>query len=101
MTKTDELNSIIEKCREIIKCDTARISQPCGRMFFIIGFNRNTKDDEGQWVKNGMPYDFEYVQETVIASGETESELIASVAEYNRLCGITWEQYFKEIANGK
>ena len=90
---------LINKCREIVKCDTARISKPGDRMFLIIGFNRNTKDDPGQFIKNGEPYDFDYVQETVIASGDTEAELIVNVKEYQRLCGITWEQYFKELAS--
>lgn len=89
---------LIEKCKEIVKCDTARISKPLDRMFFIIGFNRNTKDDPGQFIKNGEPYDFDYVQENVIASGYSDDELIENVKEYQRLCGITWEQYFQELA---
>jgi len=90
---------LIKKCRKIVKCDTARISKPLDRMFFIIGFKRNTKDDPGQFTKNGQPYDFYYMQENVIASGNTEEELIENVKEYQRLCGITWEQYFAELAS--
>lgn len=88
---------LIAKCREIVKCDTARISKPGDRMFCIIGFTRNTKDDPGQFIKNGERFDFDYVQEKVIASGHTDDELIENVKEYQRLCGITWEQYFTEI----
>ena len=67
-------------------------------MFLIIGFNRNTKDDEGQWVdENGVRKDWDYVQESVIASGFTEDELIASTVEYVRLCGMTWEEYFADL----
>lgn len=94
---SESIDNIIAKCRKIIKCDTARISQPTNRMYLIIGFNRNTADDEGQWVKNGEPFNFDYVQESVVASGDTDEELIQSAIEYNRLCGITWEQYFKEL----
>lgn len=90
---------LIKKCREVVKCDTARISKPLDRMFFIIGFNRNAKDDPWQYIKNGEPYDFKYVQENVIASGNSDIELLENVKEYQRLCGITWEQYFSELAS--
>ena len=93
---------IIAKCRKIIECDAARISKPNDTMFFIIGFKKSTKDDkDAYWVKNGKRIDFDYLQENVIAHGKTEKELIASVKEYKRLCGITWEQYFKELRNEK
>ena len=89
---------LIEKCRAIINCDTARISKPADTMYLIIGFYRNTKDDDMVWInQNGRRIDFDYTQEQVIASGKTNNELINSVKEYKRLCGITWEQYFKEL----
>ena len=91
---------ISEKCKKIVTCDTARISKPLGdgKMFLIIGFNRNTKDDEWQWVdENGVRRDWDYIQESVIASGFTEDELIASTKEYVRLCGMTWDEYFADL----
>lgn len=91
------LDAIVRRCRKIIKCDTARISKPLDKMFFIIGFNRNTKDDEGQWIKNGKPFDFNYVTESVVASGNTEDELIASCKEYKRLSEMTMEEYLKKL----
>jgi hypothetical protein len=45
---------LVEKCKEIVTCDTARISKPLedGKIFLIIGFNRNTKDEEGSgWMR--------------------------------------------------
>lgn len=95
------MEELIKKCREIIKCDTARISKPLNKMFLIIGFNRNTKDDEGQHVKNGVLFDFDYVNESVVASGFTESELLSSAKEYQRLCGITMDEYLKELLENK
>lgn len=92
---------LVKKCREVVKCDTARISRPLekGKMYLIIGFNRNTKDDEGQYIdENGVRKDFNYVQESVVASGFTEEELITSVKEYVRLSGMTWEDYIHELA---
>lgn len=99
-TKTDDYSELLKRCREIVECDTARISRPLvdGRMYLIIGFNRNTKDDSGQYVdENGVRKDFNYVQESVVASGFTEEELITSVKEYVRLSGMTWEDYFGSI----
>ena len=89
------------KCREIVECDIARISKLGDKLFLIIGFNRSTKDDEGQWYehfqdKDGeyrhKPRDWDYVAERVVASGKTEVELIVSTEEYKRLCEMTiWE----------
>ena len=90
-------DNLIAKCKEIIEFDTARIIKPIDKMFLIIGFNRNTKNDDGQkWLFNDETKDFDYVQESVIASGCTEEELINSVKEYKRLCGMSWEEYFEE-----
>lgn len=93
------LVEIAAECRKYVKCDTARISKPLDKMFLIIGFNRNTKDDEGVWVnQENQRIDFDYVQESVVANGKTKKELIESAKEYQRICGITWEQYFQELA---
>ncbi len=81
----------------MFKCDTARISKVGNRMFLLIGHRRSTKDDTGQWERNGEPYDFEYVAEKVIASGDNEAELLASAKEYKRLSGMTMEQYLTEL----
>ena len=89
---------ILEKCKEIVTCDTARISKPLddGKMFLIVGFIRSTKDDEGQWVdENGERRDFDYLQEYVIASGFTEKELINSTKEYVKLFGMPWEEILR------
>lgn len=92
------LDKLAKECMKHVKCDTARISKPCDKMYLIIGFNRNTKDDEGVWVnQDNQRIDFDYVQESVVASGHTKKELIESTKEYQRLCGITWEQYFQEL----
>lgn len=82
---------------DLLGCDTARISEAGGKKYLIIGTNQNTKDDPGQWVKNGMPIDFDYVSEKIVASGITESELLESAREYKRLSGMTWEEYFREV----
>ena len=97
----NDYESLIERARAIIEFDVARISRPMGRMYLIIGFNKNTKDDAGQWVKNGEPINFDYVEEKIVASGANEEELIESVKEYKRLCGMSWEDYFKAVAEGK
>jgi len=84
---------LAEECKQYVTCDTARISKPLkyGNMFLIIGFNRNTKEDEWQWVnQDGERIDFDYVHESCIASGYTKEELILSTKEYERLCGLNY-----------
>ena len=98
--KVDEIQlaELAKRCCKIIDCDTARISQPREKMFLIIGSVQNTKDSAGiQWYKNGEPIDFEYVEERVVASGNTEDELLRSVIEYRRLCGMSIKAYLAEL----
>lgn len=104
MNTDNSFNELAKECMKHVKCDTARISKPLkdGKMFLIIGFNRNTKNDEGQWVnENGEAFYFDYVQESCVASGHCADELIDSAKEYQRLCGITWEEYFAELKQKK
>ena len=92
-----DVKSIEKWCKEHVRCDTCRISTPSRKMFLIIGFVRNTGQDEGFWVnEEGEKKDWDYVQEQVIASGETEEELKASVLEYVRLSDMTMADYLKE-----
>ena len=77
--------TLIKRTINLLSCDTARISSPCRKHFMIIGYNRNTKDDEGQWIKNGKPFDFNYIHEITIASGKTLKELWKNVKYYNKL----------------
>jgi len=91
------VDAIVMRCSELLDFDEARIVNPLGdKMFFIIGFWKNTKDNRGQWMKNGTPYDFDYLDEKCIASGATEEELIESVKEYKRLSEMSWEEYLLE-----
>lgn len=97
-------DALCKRFVELLKCDSARISCPSGEtMFLIIGHNRNTKQDRetgqslGQWYKDGVPVDYDYVQEAAIASGTTEAELGAAVDEYHRLSGMTMLDYLREI----
>ena len=93
--------SLIDHFKEQFECDTIRISVVWDKMFLMIGFNRNTKDDPGQWnevTETGemIPRDWDYIQETVIASGKTITELIKSADQYKKLQGMTWEQFFND-----
>lgn len=95
--ETTQFDKLVKECMKYVECDTARISKPRNKMFLIIGFNRNTKDDVGVWVnQDNQKIDFDYVQESVIACGHNKKELIESVKEYQRICDITWEQYSQE-----
>ncbi len=102
----DHNPELSSKCMNIVKCDTARISKAGDNIFLFIGFNRNTKDDSGQWVEidsdgNKKSRDWDYIQESVVASGKTEDELIKSAKEYKRLCGMTVIEYLTDKANEK
>ena len=90
------MESLVKECRKHIRCDAARISKICGKMYLIIGFNRNTKDDIGSQIINedNERVDFDYIRESVVASGDTEEELINSAKEYGKLSNMSWEQYF-------
>lgn len=84
---------LLARCRRIVKCDTARIARTGGKLYLIIGFNRTRGTMQANGTGNGEPYDYPYVEEHTIASGATEQELLASVREYRRLCGMTMEEY--------
>ena len=91
---------LVRRFVRMFKCDTARITSPLGKHFLIIGHNRNTKDDPGVWTdENGNRKDWDYVNEQVIASGDTEAELVASAKHYKKLCGMSMEQYLRSLAS--
>ena len=91
---------LVRRFVRMFKCDTARITSPLGKHFLIIGHNRNTKDNPGVWRdENGNRQDWDYVQEQVIASGDTEAELVASAKHYKKLCGMSMEQYLRSLAS--
>jgi hypothetical protein len=103
-TKEFDFSDLIEKCKKYLICDTARISKPLenGKMFLIVGFDRNTKNDEGKWInRNYETVNFNYTQESVVASGFDEKELIDSVKEYTRLSQLNWNEYFEELRGKK
>jgi len=89
--------NLIKRFIRMFRCDTARIISFPERMFLVIGSNRNTKDGSGYWTKNGHPINFDYVEEKVIASGKTEAELVASAKRYRKLCGMTTEDYLRQL----
>ena len=80
----------------LLGADTARISQPCSRMYLIIGERRNTRGDPGQWMRNGKPVDFDYVAERVVASGDTAEELEAAAREFKRISQLSLAEYLIE-----
>jgi hypothetical protein len=92
---------LLHRFKSMFKCDGVRITKPCGKWFLILQWKENTaKDrkknpDAGQWHRNGVPIDFDYVREEVVASGETKDKMIASAMHYKELQGMTMEQYLK------
>lgn len=97
-----DLTKLAEECRQYIECDTARISKYSDTMYFIIGFNRNTKDDPGIILnENNQEINYDYVNELSIAKGTTKKDLIKSIKEYKKLCSMSWPEYFKKYINPK
>jgi len=82
--------------RDLFDADHDRIIHPQDTMFAIVGWLQSTKDDEGQWTKNGEPVDFEYHSEHIVGSGETYQDLREAVRDYKRLMLLSMEEYFAE-----
>jgi len=83
-----------EVCRELIPCDTVEIESVGSKLFCIIGFNKNTKDNHDSYLeKNGERYDFDYVERKVIASGNNEVELIDFIRTYKKVSEMTMEEF--------
>ena len=92
---------LVRRFVRMFKCDTARITSPCGTHYLILGWTKNTKTereagrDAGQWHRNGEPIDFDYMHEQVVARGKTVAELVASAKHYKKLLGMTWDDYLR------
>lgn len=84
--------------RKMFCCDSSRISNPMGdMMFLIIGNKRNTKDDAGFWCdEHGNIKNWDYINESVIASGKTIKELIKSAKKYKKLLGMSWGEHLEQ-----
>ena len=85
------MDDLLEKCKQLLGCDEARISKPRNKMFLIVRNWKNTEDDMGSyWINEKEErIDFKYLEEKVVASGNTEEELLESVYEYKRFCDMS------------
>lgn len=91
---SSEYTELINKCRQIIDCDVARISRPNDKMFLIIGVNVDTKLDRVKWTNEiNENINFQYIQESIVASGFNEEELLNSAREYSRSDTFSKEYY--------
>lgn len=99
---TDQAHPLIRRFIRMFGCDSAHIITAWKKHFLILGWNANTAENRkknpaaGQWMKNGVPCDFDYVREETVASGDTEQELIESAKHYKRLLGMKWSDYFHQ-----
>lgn len=90
----------------MFNCDTARISKPVGKMFLIVGMNKNTlkertKDPSvGVWTDgNGNTIDFDYVDEKIVASGHDFKSLMKDAKYFKQLLRMSWTDYLKKFFN--
>lgn len=99
----NDFTDLIKRFRQMFpEADAARIIAVGGKLFLVLGYNRNTKDDPGQWVdQDGKGRDWDYVHAETVASGDTEADLIASAEYYKRLQGMKWSDYFREELGAK
>jgi len=87
MTEKQE-KSVTQAAQKLFACDAARLVNYAGPQYFlIIGNYRNTRNDIGQWYKNGEPIHFRYLAEVVIASDKTIKELLDEMKHYHKLGG--------------
>lgn len=102
LIKIDRNHSFLcAKFVKFLECDSARISEAGNKLFLIVGHKKHTKDGAGQWYANGEPVDWEYLDEKVVASGQTLAKLIESATEYKRLKSVKMEDYFAELISEK
>lgn len=82
--------------------DEIRISRFFDTMFALVGNEVSTEDGPGQWVDKrregpDKEVDFEYLKETLVASGDTVQELWKSTLDYRRIEPMTQEEYLVEV----
>ncbi len=88
-------DKIIAWCKREFKCDSVRFSRPGRKTFLVLGWRKGTEEDIGQWYRNGEPYDFDYLEEHCIASGNTLAEVWRSARECNALSGMDNEDAWR------
>ena len=99
MTEKQE-KSVTQAAQKLFACDAARLVNYAGprmpyrlgstkilKYFLIIGNYRNTRNDIGQWYKNGEPIHFRYLAEAVVACGRTMKELLDEMKQHHKLGG--------------
>jgi hypothetical protein len=98
ITENDlDINTLHEYRLMFPDADNVRFSIAGGKIFMILGYDRNTKEDAGQWVdQDGVKQDFDYLYEMCVASGDNLEELMESAREYKRHADMKWSQFFKE-----
>ena len=97
----DWAGEVTEHMKTMFACDTARISSPVGTHFLVLGWRKNTRENENsQWMRSDPDgtterMDFDYIDEKVVASGRTKDELITSAEEYKALLDGGWREFFR------
>lgn len=93
-----EINYVISLAMLELDCDTARITSPGETNFLIIGWKRRS---DGEWKTNNQPFDFDYIQEQIVASGKNKDELIESIDKYAMIKDMEMDKYIEFLLKEK
>lgn len=80
------------------EADQIRISQPLDEMFCLVGNDKANSTWKKKLVyEDDELVDVEYLEETIVASGHTFGELVASALEYRHVENMTSLEHFEYI----
>jgi hypothetical protein len=79
MTKS----KLLSKVKKLFNCDEVRILRPTYTIFVLVG---NWKRSEGEWSKNGEPFDFDFLKEEIVGRGRTYAKCWKDCKLYKKLC---------------
>lgn len=95
---------VLERYFKIMfKCDRVRFINPLEKeIFLVLGTLKNTKEDNGTWSNEDKKLqNWDYFEESTIASGKTIPELISNAKRYKTLRGKRAIDLLLEEIKGK
>lgn len=88
-------SEIVAYCKRELLCDSARFTYLGEKIFLVVGWRKATEQGNGQWYRNGEPWDFDYLEEHCIAVGHTLDEVMRHARYFNMLEGVDREEAWR------